>query len=81
MSRRREGGAGDAFMTGLIDGLWDVALLGGHRRDQVRNISTDVLRRVLKVAALSAALTVARPGAALPDRATRDRAANRLTGD
>ena len=68
-------------MTGLIDKLWDVALLGGHRRDQVRNISTDVLRRVLKVAALSAALTVARPGAALPDRATRDRAANRLTGD
>ena len=56
-------------------------LLGGHRRDQVRNISTDVLRRVLKVAALSAALTVARPGAALPDRATRDRAANRLTRD
>jgi fructokinase len=41
----------------------------------------DVLREVLKVAALSAALTVARPGAALPDRATRDRAANRLTGD
>ena len=65
----------------MIDKLWDVALLGGHRRDQVRNISTDVLRRVLKVAALSAALTVARPGAALPDRATRDRAANRLTGD
>jgi hypothetical protein len=29
-----------------------------------RNISTDVLRRVLKVAALSVALTVARPGAA-----------------
>ena len=57
-------GAGDAFMTGLIDGLWDVALLGGHRRDQVRNISTDVLRQVIKVAALSVALTVARPGAA-----------------
>ena len=62
--RRREGGAGDAFMTGLIDGLWDVALLCGHRRDQVRNISTDVLRQVIKVAALSVALTVARPGAA-----------------
>jgi hypothetical protein len=42
---------------------------------------TDVLRRVIKIAALSVALTVARPGAALPDRATRDRAANRLTGD
>ena len=51
-------------MTGLIDKLWDVVLLGGHRRDQVRNISTDVLRQVIKVAALSVALTVARPGAA-----------------
>ena len=50
-------------MTGLIDELWDVALLGGHRRDQLRNISTDVLRQVIKVAALSVALT-ARPGAA-----------------
>ena len=50
-------------MTGLIDALWDVALLGGHRRDQLRNISTGV-RQVIKVAALSAALTVARPGAA-----------------
>jgi fructokinase len=74
-------GAGDAFMTGLIDALWDLGLLGGYRRGQLRDIRADVLREVLKVAALSAALTVARPGAALPDRATRDRAANRLTGD
>ena len=74
-------GAGDAFMTGLIDALWDLGVLGGHRRGQLRDIRADVLREVLKVAALSAALTVARPGAALPDRATRDRAANRLTGD
>ena len=71
-------GAGDAFMTGLIDALWDVSLLGGHRRERLRGISTDALQQVLKVAALSAALTVARPGAALPDRATRDRAADRL---
>ena len=74
-------GAGDAFMTGLIDALWDLGLLGGHRRGQLRDIGADVLREVLKVAALSAALTVARPGAALPDRATRDRAADRLIGD
>ena len=74
-------GAGDAFMTGLIDALWDLALLGGHRREQLRDIRTDRLRQVLKVAALSSALTVARPGAALPDRATRDRAANRLIED
>jgi fructokinase len=71
-------GAGDAFMTGLIDGLWDAALLGAERRQQLREIGTEVLRRVLEVAALSAALTVARPGAALPDRATRDRAADRF---
>ena len=59
----------------------DLGLLGGHRRGQLRDIRAEVLREVLKVAALSAALTVARPGAALPGRATRDRAANRLTGD
>jgi fructokinase len=74
-------GAGDAFMTGLIDALWDLALLGGHRREQLHDISTEVLRNVLEVAALSSALTVARPGAALPDRATRDRAASRLAAD
>jgi hypothetical protein len=57
-------------------------LRGGHLRGQLRDIRADVLREVLKVAALSAALTVARPGTALPDRlATRDRAASPLTGD
>lgn len=71
-------GAGDAFMTGLIDALWSAELLGADRRQDLRNISTSQLREVLKIAALSAALTVARPGAALPDRATRDRAASRL---
>lgn len=71
-------GAGDAFMTGLIDALWDAGLLGADRRDRLRGIGTDALRDVLRVAALSSALTVARPGAALPDRATRDRAASRL---
>ena len=45
----------------------DHGLLGGHRRGQLRDIRADMLREVLKVAAL-------------PDRATRDRAANRLTG-
>ena len=55
---------------------------GGHRRGQLRDIRADVQREVLKVAVLPAALTVGRPGAALPDRlATRDRAASPLTGD
>jgi hypothetical protein len=65
----------------LIDELWDVALLGGHRRDQVRNISTDVLRQVIKVAALWAALTVARPGAAYRIGPPAIGAANRLIED
>jgi len=47
----------------------DLGLLGGHRRGQLRDSCADVLREVLKVAALSG------PGA------TRERAANRLTGD
>jgi fructokinase len=74
-------GAGDSFMTGLLDAIWDLGLLGGHRRVQLRDIDTEALRRVLKVAALSSALTVARAGAVLPDRATRDRAASRLAAD
>ncbi len=74
-------GAGDAFMTGLIDALWDLNLLGGENRRALRDIDTEALQRVIKVAALSSALTVARPGAALPDRATRDRAAKRLAAE
>ena len=74
-------GAGDSFMTGLIDALWDAGLLGANRREQLRAIRAYALCRVLQIAALSSALTVARPGAALPDRATRDRAAERLLPD
>ena len=55
-------GAGDSFMTGLIDALWDAGLLGANRREQLRDIRADDLRRVLQIAALSSALTVARPG-------------------
>ena len=68
-------GAGDAFMTGLIDALWSLGLLGAERRADLRRISVDTLTEVLQTAALSSALTVARAGADLPDRATRDAAA------
>jgi fructokinase len=68
-------GAGDAFMTGLIDALWTAGLLGADRRSELRRISVDTLTSVLQTAALSSALTVARAGADLPDRATRDAAA------
>jgi fructokinase len=68
-------GAGDAFMTGLIDALWTLGLLGAEKRAQLRRISVDTLTGVLQTAALSSALTVARAGADLPDRAARDAAA------
>jgi fructokinase len=68
-------GAGDAFMTGLIDALWSLGLLGAERRPQLARISVDALKVVVQTAALSSALTVACAGADLPDRATRDAAA------
>lgn len=68
-------GAGDAFMTGLLDAVWSVGLLGADRRRDLSRIGTETLEGVLRSAALSAALTVARPGADLPDRAARDAAA------
>ncbi|AGB25524.1 sugar kinase, ribokinase [Mycobacterium sp. JS623] len=68
-------GAGDAFMSGLIDALWSLGLLGAERRPHLARIDVDALTGVVQTAALSAALTVARAGADLPDRATRDAAA------
>jgi fructokinase len=69
-------GAGDAFMTGLIDSLWTLNLLGADRRSELAAISPDTLTSVVRAASLTAALTVARAGADLPDRATRDQAAS-----
>lgn len=69
-------GAGDSFMTGLIDALWSLDLLGAQRRSALRAISVDNLRAVLGAAVLNSALTVAKPGAQLPDRATLDAAAS-----
>ncbi|WP_137149515.1 carbohydrate kinase [Mycolicibacterium sp. CR10] len=68
-------GAGDSFMTGMLDALWSLGLLGADRRDELCRISTDQLETVLKSAVLNSALTVAQAGAVLPDRATRDAAA------
>ena len=68
-------GAGDSFMTGLIDALWELNLLGAERRRALAAISADALTGVVRTAALSSALTVGRAGADLPDRATRDAAA------
>jgi fructokinase len=68
-------GAGDAFMVGLIDALWGSGLLGAGRRAQLHGIGLDALSAALEAASLSSALTVARAGADLPDRAALDAAA------
>lgn len=71
-------GAGDAFMAGILDALWTLDLLGAERRRALRAVGLDALHSMLHTAALSSALTVSRAGADLPDRATRDAAADRL---
>ncbi|EOM74779.1 carbohydrate kinase [Rhodococcus rhodnii] len=63
-------GAGDAFMSGLIDALLRAGLLGRGARDRLAAASLDDVRTALEWAARSSALTVARPGADPPS--TRD---------
>ncbi|MDP7738925.1 carbohydrate kinase family protein [Mycobacterium paragordonae] len=62
-------GAGDAFMVGLLDTLWELDLLGGGRRNHLRRIGLHTLASALDVATTASALTVSRAGADLPDRA------------
>jgi fructokinase len=62
-------GAGDAFTVGLLDALWQSGLLGGDRRPELRGIGLDALTAALEAASLVSAVTVARAGADLPDRA------------
>jgi fructokinase len=61
-------GAGDSFMTGLIDALWSLNLLGATRRGDLARIGADTLEGVVRAASLASALTVAKAGADLPDR-------------
>ncbi len=70
-------GAGDSFMAGLLDALWGSDLLGSDRRTQLHGIDVDALTTALEAASLSSALTVARPGADLPDRAALEAASRR----
>jgi fructokinase len=65
-------GAGDSFMAGLLDALW--GLLGGDRRAELRGIGVEALTAALQAASLSSALTMARAGADLPDRAALEAA-------
>ncbi|GAA4421925.1 carbohydrate kinase [Georgenia halophila] len=62
-------GAGDSYMSALLDGLWSAKLLGASRRIALAAADEPVLRRVLDHAAHVAAITVARAGANPPNRA------------
>lgn len=62
-------GAGDSFMSGLIDGLWTEGLLGGSRRTALKAIDAETLERVLRRCIRIAAITVSRAGANPPRRA------------
>ena len=56
-------GAGDAFMAGLIDGLWSLGVLGGDRRAHLAAISREQLGAVAAHATKAAGVDLARPGA------------------
>jgi fructokinase len=71
-------GAGDSFMTGLLDALWSLGLLGAENRHALQAITTDQMHSVLGAATLNSALTVAKAGAQLPDRAALDAAGSRV---
>lgn len=60
-------GAGDAFMSGALHALAAHGLLGGSGRERLRSADRDTVRDVLRHAAASAAVTVARAGANPPD--------------
>lgn len=62
-------GAGDSFMSGLVDGLWSEGLLGAKNRAALKAIDADTLQRVLERCIRIAAITVSRAGANPPRRA------------
>ncbi len=65
-------GAGDSYMAGLIDGLWEAGLLGAGRREDLASAPHDVIARVLDRCARIAAITVSRAGANPPSSAELD---------
>ena len=67
-------GAGDSFMSGLIDGLWSAGLLGASHRIALGGVDAEVLRPVLERCVQIAAITVSRPGANPPTAAELDTA-------
>lgn len=59
-------GAGDSFMSGLIDGLAAAGLLGAGARKALRTVDTETVRTVLSRGIATASITVSRPGANPP---------------
>jgi fructokinase len=59
-------GAGDAFMGGVIHGLWEANLLGRERREALLGICPVTVLDVLDLANRIAAMTVSRAGANPP---------------
>jgi fructokinase len=59
-------GAGDTFMAGLIDGLWNQNRLGPGRHDELDAIAPAEVLAAMDRAARAAAVTVSRPGADPP---------------
>ena len=43
-------GAGDSFMVGLLDALWDEGLLGADRRAALAGLDLDALTAALEAA-------------------------------
>lgn len=68
-------GAGDSYMSGLLDALWSADLLGAHRREALHAIQSQTLRAAMAHAARIAAITVSRPGANPPGRTELDEGA------
>lgn len=67
-------GAGDSFMSALIDALWSESALGDHSREALAALSADRLQAVLQHANRAAAITVSRAGAQPPTSAELDAA-------
>lgn len=61
-------GAGDTFMSALIDGLIELGQAGADARSSIQRIEPETLQMLLARGVRAAAVTVSRPGADPPGR-------------
>lgn len=61
-------GAGDSFCAAMIDRIWELGLVGGAVRDQLRALDARTWTTILEYAVAAAAITVTRRGADPPHR-------------